>query len=235
MPLIPVGLYCVVRSFRTQPYYRFLALALLVYPAAAALTVDRMHSMRCVNGLIPWLLLAMLGARWLWHKRGTWRKLLLLMLCAGSVEVALYLRNYFGPEYQSSCRSLSQGELDDALKYCFQHLGKDDVLYVSNSTFSPHGSIVDAQLKPFLYANVLFYGKIDPRKYQQTGFPMDTVQLYENYAPKPGLLLRCNSRLTSINPYRWARNDELLPYFSTLLARFPFPNSDIQFEVFKIP
>jgi hypothetical protein len=57
-----MGLYCVVRFFRTQPYYRFLVLGWLVNPAAAVLTVDRMHSMRCINVLIPWLLLAMIGA-----------------------------------------------------------------------------------------------------------------------------------------------------------------------------
>jgi 4-amino-4-deoxy-L-arabinose transferase-like glycosyltransferase len=248
MPLILVGLYCLVRSFRTQPYYRFLALALLVYPAAASLTVDRMHSMRCVNGLIPWLLLAMLGARWLWDKRGTWRKLLLLMLCAGSVELALYLRNYFGPGYQSSCRSVFQSELADALKYCFHHLDDDQVLYISDSTFSPYGSIVNAELKPFLYAYVLFYGKIDPRKYQQTGFPMDTVRLYDNNTPKPGLLLHCNFRLSSTTEQQrarfagdefvvdlFARNDEPLPAGSVLLTRIPFPDPDVQFEIFKIP
>lgn len=248
MPLISAGLYCLVRSFRTQPYYRFLALALLVYPAAAALTADRMHSMRCVNGLIPWLLLTMLGARWLWHKRGTWRKLLLLMLCAGSVEIVLYLQNYFGPEYQSSCRDVQQGQLADALKYCFQHLSQNEVLYVSDSTFSPHGWIVNAELKPFLYAYVLFYGKIDPRKYQQTGFPMDTVRLYDNNAPKPGLLLRCNFRLSSTTePQRdrfagdkfvvdlYTVNDEPLPAGSVLLTRIPFPDPDVQFQVFKIP
>jgi hypothetical protein len=234
-PLILIGLFVVIRFFHRQPHYRFLAIGTLVYPTAASLTEDHMQSMRCINGVIFWVLLAAIGARVLWQKMGAWRELLLIIMCAGSVEITLYLRTYFGSDYQSCCRSHSQGELADALKYCFQHLGKDDVLYVSNSTFSPHGSIVNAQLKPFLYANVLFYGKIDPRKYQQTGFPMDTVQLYEYYAPKPGLLLRCNSRLTSIKPIRWARNDELLPYFSTLLARFPFPKSDIQFEVFKIP
>jgi len=234
-PLILVGLFAVIRFFPGQPHYRFLAVGTLVYPTAVSLTEDHMHSTRCINGVIFWVLLAAIGARVLWQKRGAWRELLLIIMCTGSVEIALYLRTYFGPEYQSSARSYFEGELADALKYCFQHLGKDDVLYVSNSTFSPHGSIVNAQLKPFLYANVLFYGKIDPRKYQQTGFPMDTVELYKYYAPKPGLLLGCNSRLTSIEPIRYAPNDEPLPSGSTLLACFPFPKSDIQFEVFKVP
>jgi hypothetical protein len=164
------------------------------------------------------------------------------------VELALYLRNYFGPGYQSSCRSVFQSELADALKYCFHHLDDDQVLYISDSTFSPYGSIVNAELKPFLYAHLLFYGKIDPRKYQQTGFPMDTVRLYDNNTPKPGLLLHCNFRLSSTTEQQrarfagdefvvdlFARNDEPLPAGSVLLTRIPFPDPDVQFEIFKIP
>jgi 4-amino-4-deoxy-L-arabinose transferase-like glycosyltransferase len=234
-PLIPIGLFVVIRFFRWQPHYRFLTIGTLVYPTAASLTEDHMHSMRSLNGVIFWILLAAIGTRLLWQKRAAWRDLLLVLMCVGNIEIALYMRAYFGPEYQSSCRDFFQGQLADALKYCFQHLSHDEILYVSDSTFSPHGSIVNAELKPFLYAYVLFYGKIDSRKYQQTGFPMDTVQLYENYAPKPGLLLRCNFRLLSITDPQWASNDEPLPSGSHLLARFPFPNPDLQFEVFKIP
>ncbi|MGA2138953.1 MAG: glycosyltransferase family 39 protein [Verrucomicrobiia bacterium] len=234
-PLILAGLYVVIRFFRRQPHYRFLAVGTLIYPTTASLTDDHMHSMRSVNGVVFWILLAAVGARLLWQKGGGWRKLLLVILCAGSVEIALYLRTYFGSGYQSSCRSHFQGQLADALKYCFQHVGKGEVLYLSDSTFSPHGSIVNAKLKPFLYSYVLFYGKIDPRKYQQTGFPMDTVQLYKNDAPKPGLLLRCNLRLVSTIGPQWALNVEPLPAGSVPLTRIPFPTLDFQYEIFKIP
>ena len=77
---------------------------------------------------------------------------------------------------------------------------------------------------------------------------MDTVRLYDNNAPKPGLLLRCNFRLSSTTEPRGtgfagdefvvdllARNDEPLPADSILLTRIPFPDPDVQFEVFKIP
>jgi hypothetical protein len=62
VPLILAGSLCVIRFFRKQPCYRFLAVALVAYPVAASLTVDRMHSTRSINGVIPWLLLAMVGA-----------------------------------------------------------------------------------------------------------------------------------------------------------------------------
>jgi hypothetical protein len=81
----------------------------------------------------------------------------------------------------------------------------------------------------------LFYGKIDPRKYQQTGFPMDSVRLYEDGAPKPGLLLQCNYRLLPTIDPRWARNDEPLPAGSVLLTSIPFQNSDLQYEIFRMP
>jgi len=78
-------------------------------------------------------------------------------------------------------------------------------------------------------------GKIDPRKYQQTGFPMDPVRLYENNAPKPGLLLRCNYRWLSPTEAQWTLNVEPLPADSVLLTRIPLLNSYLQYEVFKIP
>ena len=234
-PLIAFGLFAVFRHFRRQPHFRFLAAATLVYPTAACLTEDHMHSMRSIDGVIFWSLLAAVGARLLWQNKGVWRKLLFIILCAGFVESALYLQTYFGSKYQAYCRTYFQGELADALKYCFQHLGKDDVLYISNSTFCPHGPLVDSALKPFLYAYVLFYGKIDPQKYQQLGFPMDTVRLYENNAPKSGLLLRCNFRWLSPTEAQWVANDEPVPAGSTLVAHFPFLNSDLRFEVIRFP
>jgi hypothetical protein len=235
VPLIVLGLFVAIRFFARQPHYRFLAIGTLVYPMAASLTEDHMHSMRSVNGVIFWILLAALGARLLWQKKRAWRNLLLVILCAGSVEIALYLGTYFGRAYQSSCRSFFQGELAEALKYCFHHLGDGQVLYISDSTFCPHGPIVNAELKPFLYAYVLFYGKIDPHKYQQTDFPMETVRLYENNAPKPGLLLRCNYRWLSPTEARWTPNVEPLPAGSVLLTSILFKNSDLRFEILKTP
>ena len=116
-----------------------------------------MHSMRCINGVIFWILFGAVGARFLWQKRGIWRKLVLVVMCAATVEMPLYLLNYFGRSYQSYCRPFFCADLTEALKYSFHHLGHDEVLYISNSTLSPYGFIIDSKLKPFLYAHVLFY------------------------------------------------------------------------------
>jgi 4-amino-4-deoxy-L-arabinose transferase-like glycosyltransferase len=237
IPLILAGVYRVIRLFRTEPRYRFLALGLLVYPAAAIFTIDRMHSGRTVNGVIPWLLLAMAGAWWLWQMKRFWRTLLLLMVCAGSVEVSLYLCDYFGA-YQIRSRAVFFTELTEAMQYCFEHLGDNEVLYISPSTYSPHGFIVNRQLKPHLYAYPLFFGKIDPRQYQASGFPTDSVRLYDGSTPKTGLLLRCNYYFLS-----WpedgsqpvvARNMEPLPANAVLLSVFPCQRSIHAYEVFRV-
>jgi hypothetical protein len=239
-PLVLAGLYGAIRFFRRQPPYRFLLLGTLVYPVAACLTLGHLHSMRCVNGVIFWMLLAAVGARLLWQQKAIGRKLLLVILCAGIVEVPLYLFHYFGP-YQVSCRGVFQYELVDALRYCFRHLGNGRVFYISPSTFSPYGATVNAQLKPYLYADVLFCGKIDPRQYQRTGFPMDTVQLYRGVASRPGLLLRCNYfhvAAEETRPRAYAVFDDLpLPSGAKLVKANPFTerNPSLQYQVFEIP
>ncbi len=96
-PLVLAGLYCLVRFARSRPCYRFIGLGLVVYPLAAALTPDRMHSGRCVQGAIFWLLTAAIGADFLWRRRVLGRTILLATCCAGLVETGWYLRDYFGP------------------------------------------------------------------------------------------------------------------------------------------
>jgi 4-amino-4-deoxy-L-arabinose transferase-like glycosyltransferase len=244
-PLIIAGLYAAIRFFRRRPQYRFLVLGTLIYPIAASLTTDRMHSMRCVNGVIFWLLLAAVGAQWLWQKKVIWQKLLLVVLCAGTIEISLYVHSYFGQRYQDFCRPYFQGELAEALKYCFQLLGKDERLYISTSAFSPHKSIIDAKLKPFLYAYVLFYGKIDPRQFQQAGLP-ESIRLYDpDEQLQPGLVLRCNFFYLPNNDPQWVPNAEpvpdgtvllkTIPFATVLLKTIPFADSGLQYDILRLP
>jgi hypothetical protein len=169
-----------------------LAFSFLVYPIAAALTMERMHSGRSINGAISWLLTAMLGAQWLWQRRGPWRKLFLFTACAGALEIALYMHDYFGA-YQGRNPQALQSELTEALQYCFAHLETNQTLYISASTYTPYGAVVGTDLKPQLYAYVLFFGRIDPPIYQRTGLPKERVRLYDGQVSKPGLLLLCNN------------------------------------------
>jgi Flp pilus assembly protein TadD len=196
-PLILAGLCCVVRFFRRQPYYRFLAVALMAYPVAACLTVDRMHGTRSLDGVIPWLLLAMVGAQALWRHRPAGRKLLVVIGVAGLVEGSVYFADYFGP-YQTRCHASFQTGLTDALTYCFGHVGSNQTLYVSGSVGADGGAVIDTDFKNFTYAYLLFYGKIDPWTYQHGGFSKTVVRPYLEEIDQPGLLLRCNYTATKI-------------------------------------
>jgi hypothetical protein len=193
IPLILAGIYGVIRFFKTRPYYRLLAYTILVYPAAAVLTVDKMHSGRTITGVISWLLLAMIGARALWFHRRVGRKLLLITSAAGLIEVSAYMVDYFGP-YQTRCDSAFANSFNEALQYCFGNLGTNRILYVSRSMGTACGTDIDMHYKPWLYVYLLFYGRIDPWSYQHSGFSNTVVRPYLERIDEPGLLLRCNYR-----------------------------------------
>jgi hypothetical protein len=240
VPLILSGLYVAIRHWRQRASHRIILVGILVAPVSAALTVDRMHSTRCVYAVVFWLLLAVLGAQWLWQRRGPWRKLLLFIVCAAALEIAVYMQDYFGA-YQTRDSQAFQTELTDALEYCFAHLDTNQVLYISASTYNPYGAIVNTELKPQLYVYALFFGKIDPHIYQRTGLPPDTVRLYEGDAPKPGLLLRSSNYY--FRPpeggagWTVVPDDMPIPSNARLIKTIPFsgPYSFARYEVFAIP
>ena len=236
-PLILIGLYVAIRHWRQHASHRIILVGILVAPVSAALTVDRMHSARCVYAVIFWLLLAVLGAQWFWQRRGPWRKLLLFIVCAMTLEIAVYMRDYFGA-YQTRDPQVFQTELTDALEYCFAHLDTNQVLYISGSTYTPYGDSVDATLKPQLYAHVLFFGKIDPFTYQRTGLPTDIVRRYDSHAPQPGLLLKSNQYYINRPAGLYAESDPMpIPPSATLIKTVPFSGlySFAEYQVFAIP
>ncbi|MCX6985757.1 MAG: glycosyltransferase family 39 protein, partial [Lentisphaerae bacterium] len=57
-PFVIAGICLAVRFFRTNPFYRFIILAFLGYPAAAMLTIGFGHSTCCINGAVYFMLLA---------------------------------------------------------------------------------------------------------------------------------------------------------------------------------
>jgi len=239
-PLILIGLYVAIRYWRQHAFHRIVLVGTLVSPVSAGLTVDQMHSSRCVYAVIFWLLLAMLGVQWLWQHRGPWRKLLLFAACAGALEIALYMHDYFGA-YQNRDPQALQTELTDALEYCFAHLDTNQVLYISASAYTPYGAVVNTELKPYLYAHVLFFGRIDPRIYQRTGFPTYNVRLYDGHAPEPGLLLRSNNYYLK-PPNGGAGYLEVpeklpMPPNAKLIKSIPFSGqySFAQYQVFAFP
>jgi len=239
-PLILTGLYVAIRYWRQHASHRIVLVGILVSPVSAALTVDQMHSSRCVYAVIFWLLLAMLGVQWLWQRRGPWRKLLLFTACAGALEIALYMHDYFGA-YQTRDPQALQTELTDALEYCFAHLDTNQVLYISASTYTPYGAVISTDLKPQMYADVLFFGKIDPRIYQRTGFPTYNVRLYDGHVPEPGLLLRSSNyyfKLPNGGAGFLGVPDEMpIPPNAKLIKSIPFSGqySFAQYQVFAFP
>ena len=70
IPLLLFGFYRLFKHCKHNPHYRFILLALTVYPVAAIFTIDRMHSTRSLNGVVFWGIVALLGAEYLWRTVG---------------------------------------------------------------------------------------------------------------------------------------------------------------------
>jgi hypothetical protein len=232
VPLILVGICHAVRLFGRHPRYRLLAFSLLVYPVAAALTVDRMHSGRSLTGAISWLLVAMLGARALWKHSQMGRTLLLVICAAGLIECTGYFVDYFGP-YQKRSSAAFQTGFTHALEYCFGHLSTNQVLYVSGSVGTACDAYIDTDFKPFAYIFLLFHGRIDPWSYQHTGFSNTVVQPYLESISRPGLLLRCNHTPdASTGQFLIVPNHESVPPDAMLLTTFQ--DEDLVYQVWSV-
>jgi len=236
IPMVLAGLFCLVRFSKDNPGYRFIGLGILVYPLAATLTSEHMHSGRSINGVIFWALTAAIGANFLWRNKMIGRSLLLLACSAGIIEGALYMKDYFGP-YQLRSRYEFQTALTSALDGCFHTLDYSHPLYISDSVLETLIPPQDHDFKPFLYADILFFGKIDPRIYLRSGIPANRVCVYDGVIREHGLLLRCNLRLrvpvTTENPPDFEPNREPIPTGATLLATIPF-DPTMRYEVYDV-
>ena len=250
LPLLLVGGYTVIRGWRWQPWYRIILVGLLAAPISAALTVDRMHSTRAIAGVIFWLLLAAVGARALWRSSLTGRFLLLVVGFVVGLESVVYLGDYFG-DYQRRCGPAYEIELTEALRYCFGNLRTNETLSISksaitalalNQNFNPPAGDraqleVTEDFKPYIYAHILFFGRVEPLRYQRAGIPPDRVRLADGNRPAPGLLLRSN-RLVAYSAERrqfvTARNPELVPTDATLVYQIPFTDR-VRYEVYRVP
>jgi hypothetical protein len=243
-PLVVAGLYAAARNWRSSPPHRFLLLGVLTYPAAAALTADHMHSGRSVNGVIFWVLAAVVGIHWLLVSRRLAGQIAVALLVPfGIGETAWFCRDYFGP-YQTRARDWFQAQFTEGIEFCFEQIGANETLYISGSVFClQHHSdsapelLVDSNFHPGFYAHLLFFGRIPPRVYQRQGIPVDRVQLYHGATSKPGLLLR-GSSLVASSPgavaYWLTPNKEPLPPQAHLVKTLPFISS-ARYEVYRIP
>ena len=244
VPLVVAGFYAIVRHWRSNPPYRFLLLGLLTYPAAAALTIDHMHSGRSVNGVICWVLVAVVGIhQLLLPRRLAGQIAVALIFLFGVGEIRRFYGDYFGA-YQTRARDAFQAHYTDALEFCFEHLETNDTLYISGSIFclqlrkdNALELLVDENFHPAFYEHLLFFGRIPPRIYQRQGIPKDMVRLYNGAASKPGLLLRGSFLVAPIldtGELRVFPNKEPMPPQAHLIKTLPFI-SYARYEIYKIP
>jgi hypothetical protein len=192
--------------------------------------------MRCLNGAVFWLLTAAIGARYLWQQKPLVRDLLIVVCVLGLMETALYARDYFG-DYQLRGRNDFQAAFTEVLEDCFRALGPDQTLYISVTAFAPLRVVPDKDFKPYYYVDILFFGRIDPRVYQQGGIPRDRVRPYEGVIRSPGLFLRCNMRLETPliagQPRSYSPSLETIPAGAELLETKPLGGA-AQYEVYRV-
>ena len=231
-PFIIAGFFYVIKNFRRNPYLRFLLYAVLIYPAAAVLTMDRMHCARCMNGAPFWCILAVLGFYFIWTYKRKLRVAVIAVLCFSAIEVSIYFVNYFG-KYAVESRSSFYAPFAETVEYGFRNLSGNDTFYVSDSVFFLP---VDSSFKPSWYVYFLFYGKIAPETYQKTGIP-EYIRVYDGKISNPGILIRMNSRISvdnAGNPIA-VLNNEPVPEKSKLIRRIPLSSgSDRFFEIYRV-
>lgn len=240
LPVVLAGLWWAIRFARTQPGYRLVLVSLLIYPIPAALTVDHFHSTRCINGILTFTLLGVMGAYHLVRKLHFGRSALILLGLIAVAQTGYYLWDYFG-DYQQRARGYLLADFTDAIEAGFQRLGTNETFYLSGSVLplsvTPEGKLalsVDKQFHPYFYTHLLFFGKIDPRTYQQHGLPSEKVCYYEGTIHRPGLLLRADPLVIKFgNQWMTQPDPEPLPLRAKRLVVLPF-TTGAHYELYRI-
>ena len=220
IPFIIAGIYCFYKGFLKNAYIRFSVFVLAVYPVAAMLTVDHMHSARAINGAIIWSILAVVGAGYLWNKREV--KIFKIVLCSlvflSIYETATYFNYYFG-KYVENSRLDFLAPYVEAFEYSFKNLKPGETLYISASAIPQR---INSEFKPFWYSRLLFFGKVPPAEYQKAGIPKGYICAYQGQTLKKGIFIR-NSIVSfkdgggTVHP---VQNNEKVPGNSTLIRQF---------------
>ncbi len=231
-PFIIVGFYFIIRNFKRNPYCRFMLLVILSYPAAAVLTMEKMHSTRCMNGAPFWCILTVIGFYFIWTFKQKFRIAIIAVLCFSGIEVSSYFINYFG-KYAVASRGVFYAPFTEVLELSFKNLSSNEILYVSDSVFFHP---VDKSFKPYWYVYFLFYGKVSPETYQKVGIP-EYIRAYDGKISDSGILIRMNSRISvdsSGNPIA-VLNNEPVPEHSKLIHKIPLSaGSDRFFEIYRV-
>jgi hypothetical protein len=234
LPLIICGLYCFYKGFSRNAYCRFAILALALYPVAAVLTIDHMHSARAINGAIVWSLLAMVGSAYLWNRRRI--RIFKIVMCAlaflSIYETGTYFNYYFG-KYVERSRLDFLAPFVEAFEYSFKNLKSGETLYISASAIPMK---INAEFKPFWYSRLLFFGKVPPAEYQKAGMPGDRICAYQGRVCGKGILLRKNTVNTKDESGRTVSvpNPEVIPVNSRLIHKIQITAaSDDCIEIYR--
>ncbi len=232
LPLILAGFYVMIRYFKQNPYYRFILLCVLTYPAAAVLTISHYHSTRCMNGAPFWCITSAIGLNFLYLKRKKMGIVLIVIMFMAAYEIPDYMFKYFG-KYQKECRASFSADAVEAVRKSLSHLGKDETLYISKYIFFPEE--MKPEFKPEFYTNILFLMKLDPVVYRKRGIPEEKVCLYQEKIVRPGILLTLDNLyfLDENNNIRGSKDFEKRPSDCKLIERIPTP-SGIYFEIYRV-
>jgi len=231
-PFIIAGLYFIIRHFKRNPYCRFMLFSILSYQLAAVLTMEKMHSTRCMNGAPFWCMLSLVGFYYLWRCKPKLQVVMIAILFFSVIEISFYFMNYFG-KYAVDSRTSFHAAFVETVEFSFKNLSDKETLYVSDSVFYHP---VDRSFKPYWYVYFLFYGKVAPETYQEKGIP-GYICAYDGKISNPGIFIRMNSRISSDsagNPIAIV-NSEPVPANSKLIHKIPLSaGSGRFFEIYRV-
>jgi hypothetical protein len=232
IPFIFIGGYYVFKSFKKNPWSRFILFCILTYPLAAVFTMGRMHATRSLNGVPFWCALGILGASCVWRRR---RKLYLLFLVVAFLavyELGQYFYHFYRV-YPKISRQFFYASFVDALEALSFRVKDGDKVYIS-----PYAVPLscDKNFRPMGYAYLLFFLKVSPCAYQREG-RIPGVSLYEwNTRAGGGILLRINPWIANLKDGSriLVPNKGHLPRGAQLLDRIEIaPN--LYYEILRVP
>ncbi|NQZ68053.1 MAG: glycosyltransferase family 39 protein [Lentisphaeria bacterium] len=219
IPFVILGLIVAVKRAFKSGRYRFVLLAILVYPCAAMLTIDQQHGTRSINGVVYWTFLAIIGIAYFLHrmksKRAFATSLLMILILA---EVSFYMGDYF-ISYKSYAANSHGNQYGQMIKKLYEINVDNNPVYMSRSvlpyrfrgnTYHPADDIYS-----------LYFGEINPEDYSNWRFKKESgnfVYLGNRKIDGPAYYIKCNGLLLeSEGNYLAIENDEAMPYNSELI------------------
>ncbi|MBM4260165.1 MAG: hypothetical protein FJ145_01870 [Deltaproteobacteria bacterium] len=165
-PAVIAGLAHIWQN-RSRANVRFVLAGFLLFPLAASLTADSAHSLRTAN-VIPFVVVMVAwGILYLRALIGAQRVLAALLVLVAALEAGGFFVDYFF-SYPERARAWFNAGLPEAIKISLQRDPSQSELHYSMQAFRDENfesTVPDIQP----YMQFLFFGKLDPKTYQQKG------------------------------------------------------------------